>query len=85
MVNEKKSHGFVSFKVKPKPTLINGNTVDNKAFIYFDYNSPIVTNTAITQINTSGQVLPSSIINYNVSMINEKQIKNTWITATEPE
>ena len=82
-VNEKKSHGFISFKLKPKPTLVNGNTVENKASIYFDYNTPIVTNTAITQINTSGVVLPVKMNSYDVRKINENKVLNFWATAVE--
>ncbi|MCG2611427.1 T9SS type A sorting domain-containing protein [Flavobacterium sp. SM15] len=42
--------GYVAFKIKTKPTLTNGDTFSNSASIYFDYNFPIVTNTAITTI-----------------------------------
>lgn len=42
--------GYVSFKIKTKPTLTNGDTFSNSASIYFDYNLPIVTNTATTTI-----------------------------------
>lgn len=42
--------GYVSFKIKTKPTLVLGNTFSNSASIYFDYNFPIVTNTATTTI-----------------------------------
>jgi uncharacterized repeat protein (TIGR01451 family) len=44
------SNGFVRFRVKPVTTVVNGNQVNNKVAIYFDYNSPIITNTATTQI-----------------------------------
>jgi uncharacterized repeat protein (TIGR01451 family) len=44
--------GYVAFKIKTKPTLVLGNTFSNKANIYFDYNFPIVTNTATTTIAT---------------------------------
>ncbi|ESU21187.1 hypothetical protein FEDK69T_25540 [Flavobacterium enshiense DK69] len=44
--------GFVAFKIKTKPTLVLGNTFSNSASIYFDYNFPIVTNTATTTIQT---------------------------------
>jgi hypothetical protein len=44
------SHGFVKFRVKPKNTLVLGNTVKNKAAIYFDYNAPIITNTVTTTV-----------------------------------
>ncbi len=38
--------GYVVFKIKTKPTLVVGSTISNSANIYFDYNFPIVTNTA---------------------------------------
>jgi hypothetical protein len=42
--------GYVTFKIKTKPTLVLGDTFSNTASIYFDYNFPIVTNTATTTI-----------------------------------
>jgi hypothetical protein len=44
------NNGYVSFKIKTKPTLIEGDTFSNQVNIYFDYNFPIVTNTATTTI-----------------------------------
>lgn len=38
--------GNVVFKIKTKPTLVLGNTISNKAEIFFDYNFPIETNEA---------------------------------------
>ncbi|WP_298397684.1 T9SS type A sorting domain-containing protein [Flavobacterium sp.] len=38
--------GYLVFKIKTKPTLTVGSTISNLANIYFDYNFPIVTNTA---------------------------------------
>ncbi|GAA4757932.1 MULTISPECIES: DUF7619 domain-containing protein [Flavobacterium] len=48
--NDANNDGYVSFKIKTKPTLTNGDTFSNTASIYFDYNFPIVTNTATTTI-----------------------------------
>jgi hypothetical protein len=48
--NEKQSHGFVKFKIKQKPGN-KGAEISNKAEIYFDFNSPVVTNIVT---NTSG-------------------------------
>lgn len=45
-VNEPASHGFIAFKIKPKNTVAVGETIDNKAEIYFDYNQAVITNTA---------------------------------------
>jgi Leucine-rich repeat (LRR) protein len=38
--------GYVVFKIKSLPTLTVNSTVSNSAAIYFDYNFPIITNTA---------------------------------------
>ncbi|MGL2966132.1 DUF7619 domain-containing protein [Flavobacterium sp. XGLA_31] len=46
--------GYVAFKIKTKPTLVLGDTFSNTANIYFDYNFPIVTNTATTTIAALG-------------------------------
>lgn len=42
--------GYIAFKIKTLPSLVVGNTFSNSANIYFDYNFPIVTNTATTTI-----------------------------------
>ncbi len=46
--------GYIVFKIKTKPTLVVGDTFSNTANIYFDYNFPIVTNTATTTIQSLG-------------------------------
>ena len=43
--NEAMSKGFVQFKVKVKQNLPNGALIENSASIYFDYNTPVFTNT----------------------------------------
>ena len=42
------SQGFVAFKIKPLPGIVLGDTVENFADIYFDFNAAIVTNTVST-------------------------------------
>ena len=44
--------GYVVFKIKTKSNLVVGNTISNSANIYFDYNFPIVTNTATSSFQT---------------------------------
>jgi len=44
--------GYVSFKVKTLPTLVENDTFENKAEIYFDYNPAIVTNLAQTTVKS---------------------------------
>ena len=48
--NEPASHGFVKFKVSMKEALPRGTVVANQAAIYFDYNSPIITNTTFNTV-----------------------------------
>ncbi len=45
-----RSQGFVRFRVLPRPTLTVGEIIPNHAGIVFDYNSPVLTNTAITAV-----------------------------------
>lgn len=47
-VNEPASHGHITYRIKPVAGLQIGDTIKNKASIYFDYNLPIVTNTQAT-------------------------------------
>lgn len=51
--NEPGSHGYVQYKVRLKENLPIGTTINNTAFIYFDFNAPVVTNTATNTISLS--------------------------------
>jgi len=50
-VNEPLSHGFVLFTVDQLPDLPDGTQITNSAGIYFDFNAPIITNTAQHKIH----------------------------------
>ncbi|HXC03377.1 MAG TPA: T9SS type A sorting domain-containing protein, partial [Bacteroidia bacterium] len=50
--SEPHSHGFVQYQVKTLPGLPVGTTILNKARIYFDFNSPVNTNTTSNTIQT---------------------------------
>ena len=39
------SMGYFQYRLKPLPNLPNGTQIENTAYIYFDYNAPIITNT----------------------------------------
>ncbi|MES2620688.1 MAG: T9SS type A sorting domain-containing protein, partial [Bacteroidota bacterium] len=57
--NEPLSHGYVQYKIKLKDNLPIGTVINNTAFIYFDFNAPVVTNTTsntIAVINAVGEV-----------------------------
>ncbi len=48
--DETGSQGFVKFKIKQRENNANGTVINNNAAIYFDYNTPVITNTATVQI-----------------------------------
>lgn len=49
-INEPGSHGFIKYKIRPLNSLLMGSIIENAAHIYFDFNTPIATNTTITQV-----------------------------------
>ena len=44
------SIGFIQYRLKPKSTWARPHQIKNTAYIYFDFNSPIVTNTTYNSI-----------------------------------
>ncbi len=47
--NEPESHGFIKYSIQPKKNLPQNTVIKNTAYIYFDFNDPIQTNTVTTQ------------------------------------
>jgi uncharacterized repeat protein (TIGR01451 family) len=47
------SKGFVQYRIKPMPNLPVGTSIFNTAYIYFDYNTAIVTNTTSNLYTTN--------------------------------
>ncbi|TAH41784.1 MAG: T9SS type A sorting domain-containing protein [Bacteroidetes bacterium] len=58
VVDEPHSHGFVRYRIQPNAILIDPTVVENTAYIYFDFNPAVVTNTTW---NTLVQVIPVGI------------------------
>jgi uncharacterized repeat protein (TIGR01451 family) len=54
--SELMSQGFVKFSIKPIKNLALGQKVDNTAYIFFDFNAPIITNTVSTTVSLSTNV-----------------------------
>lgn len=48
--NEPLSHGFVKFRIMQMPGLEEGTRIENEANIFFDFNAPVLTNTAYSTI-----------------------------------
>ena len=63
--NEKESHGYISFTISPKSDIAFDTRIENFADIFFDYNSPIRTDTA-TITYTDQVVLSEKNISINV-------------------
>jgi hypothetical protein len=53
--NELAPHGVISYMITPLPDLPVGTVLENTAYIYFDNNDPIVTNTTWTTIHECGR------------------------------
>lgn len=45
--NMLKSMGFIKYSIRPKNGLLKGTSIRNSASIYFDFNSPVKTNTTV--------------------------------------
>ncbi len=73
-VNKPASNGQVTFAIQPKAGLGSGVSVENKAAIYFDFNAPIITNTATVKV-----ALPTSVRERNnfTSKMYPNPAKNT--------
>ncbi|MCX6210274.1 MAG: LamG domain-containing protein, partial [Bacteroidetes bacterium] len=80
-------YGYISFRVKPNLIAVNGTNILNTASIYFDYNLPIVTNTAVTKIKDP-VVTPLKFISYDLKIANNSAenkiaVANFWKTSNE--
>lgn len=79
--NEPLSHGFVKFSIKPASPVNIADTIYNRSAIYFDFNSPVITNQAKTWFSNSP--LPVLL----KSFVAEKQTNYVllkFVTGAEP-
>ncbi len=49
--NEPESHGFIRYKISLQPDREEGTPVENTAYIYFDFNPAVVTNTTLNTVS----------------------------------
>lgn len=63
--NETASQGYVAFKIKTLTNLVLNDVITNTGAIYFDFNYPIITNTATTTVTA---------LNTNIFLANQLQI-----------
>lgn len=69
VTNEPDSHGYIRYKIRPQTTLVEEDIIENTAYIYFDFNEAVVTNTTQTIVRK-----PEEIINADDSDF--RQVKN---------
>ncbi|MFT3912360.1 MAG: T9SS type A sorting domain-containing protein [Ferruginibacter sp.] len=74
--NEPASHGFVAFKIRPKSTVVIGDSLNNRASIYFDFNAPVVTNMATTIVSPTSST-PVKLEYFSLTAKNETNLL-TW-------
>jgi uncharacterized repeat protein (TIGR01451 family) len=67
-INEPESHGFIRYKIKPLTTLLAGDSIINNASIFFDFNAPIITNDAVTEIVLSKPTSNDNLNNFTNSL-----------------
>jgi len=79
-IDEPGSNGWVAFKIKPKPSVVIGDSLNNSAAIYFDFNLPVVTNTATTIVSSAATPVPVKLEYFSV---NKKENVNqlNWKTS----
>jgi len=72
-IDEPGSIGWVAFKIKPKPSVVIGDSLNNRAAIYFDFNLPVITNTATTIVSSAATPVPVKLEYFSV---NKKETAN---------
>lgn len=83
-VNEPGSHGFVTLALRPNKDLAVGDSIYNKAGIYFDVNEPIYTNQANTRIITVTPIYNHSNIPLSIYPNPTKDFVRIEWNVTEP-
>ncbi len=64
-VNEPESHGFVKYKIHQLPGNPDGTLIENRAAIYFDFNTPVITNTAWNMVNEAN--MPTAFLSTSIA------------------
>lgn len=77
--DEPGSHGFVQYKIQAKNNVVLNTTIDNTAYIYFDFNAPVKTNVVSnTVFNCS--VMPNMVSQVQTSLSTNQSLANyQWL------
>ncbi len=80
-INEPASHGYISYRIKPLSTVQVGDTIKNRAGIYFDFNPPVITNTDRTIVLVLTP-LPVTLVSFQAAL-KGAAVHITWKTGVE--
>lgn len=80
-INEPASHGHIIYRIKPRSSLLPGDTIRNGAGIYFDYNLPVATNISNTVVMNLSS-LPVTLNSFTGSLAGSV-VKLQWETSME--
>lgn len=84
-INEAASHGFVNFSIAQKPNLPLLTQINNKADIYFDFNSPVGTNEHHLLVNkTSATSSPNNAVTSIRAYPNPAEAGDVWLETSDP-
>lgn len=62
------SQGFVSYRIEPKSNLPEATEINNTAYIYFDYNPAVITNTTLNTITYFTEISENSGPEYGIKV-----------------
>ncbi|AWH86250.1 hypothetical protein HYN59_14525 [Flavobacterium album] len=92
-VNEPESHGFIEYRIKPKATVVIGDSMSAEAGIYFDFNPVVNTNSITTTVmgtagigdfNANGFVLYPNPASSKVTLqMQNSTATNAGVTVTD--
>lgn len=79
--NEPASHGWMVYKIKPKSNVIVGDSMISSSDIYFDYNSPVLTNFVSTEITA---LATTNFMNNNIAIYPNPTSNSLSIKTDKP-
>lgn len=82
VTNEPASHGYVHYSIQQQPNLADFTRLENSAAIYFDYNPPIITNTAFHTICANCHL--TNITNGSIIVANPVLEQPAWDVKIYP-
>ncbi|MGB8193866.1 MAG: T9SS type A sorting domain-containing protein [Chitinophagaceae bacterium] len=81
-VNERASHGYISYRIRVKTNLVPGDEIKNTASIFFDFNDAVQTNTCRT-IVVDNNALPVQLGMFQ-GVRNKDIVNLVWSAVSSP-